>query len=87
MTWDAIKANKTLRNYQWMFRIALVGTLFGLFVGPIGLVAWMMRAVTINVPAMALLVVSLGGLTMYRVTVSTMHLLEEDSIQNWSNGR
>jgi hypothetical protein len=87
MTWDAIKANKRLRNYQLMFRTALWSTAAAGLLVAVGVVVALK---TPGVPAflpLSVLVASLGGLLMYRVTVSTMHLLEEDSSRNWFSGQ
>jgi hypothetical protein len=87
MTWDAIKANKTLRNYQLMFRTALWSTAAAGLLVAIGVVVALKTPGIPMVLPFGLLMASMGGLLMYRVTVSTMHLLEQDSSRNWFSGQ
>jgi len=87
MTSDVSRRRRTLRKYQMMFHLALAGTSIsgGVAAAGIGVALF-----TFGIPTflpISMIAFLVGALLMYRLAVSTMHLLEQDSSRNWFSGQ
>jgi hypothetical protein len=78
MSFNASRYVKTLQRYQLMFKTSIGGTSIGAVMSVIGLAAWAVGPMPSYLP-WSLVMVAWGGALGYRVVLSTVRLLEQES--------